>query len=365
MPKEIIFFPEKKFCLKNNFFNLMNLLITSHNGSLLEALASNIVNHIQIISAFFARQIKVFEPDKYKSDYVLFIIEKIFRMKDVFNNNYFGLEIFNIIILVLLLIFSLYFFVKIYHINLHYYKFSISVINFFIKIFLFFLYNICLDISFSQMCFSKQRFNPNFTEEIECFGKNKFMIIIPLLTILLSFSLHQIFRLYYYESFFISDFFFGKINSYYDILMDLNYLINSMLLIQADFLNKKIFLYYNLIFSVFIFIYYLNNYIYYNTYINLSTGIFHVIYIWTSLFSLFASYINFKEKGVVYIITDIIVGFIYYYIKRKIEEKLLYGININKIRNINYAIMYLKSLTDLLLKYDKNKKDIKGIIVSV
>ena len=365
MPKEIIFFPEKKFCLKNNLFKLMNLLITSHYSSLLEAMASNIVNHIQIISAFFAKQIKVFEPDKYKSDYILYIIEKIFRIKDLFINNYFGLQIFNCILLGLLIVFSFYFFIKIYNINLYYYKFSINILNFFIKIFLFFLYNICLDISFSQMCFGKKELNPNFEEEIQCFGKNKFMTIIPILTIILSFSIHQLLRIYYNETFFISDFFFSKLNTYYDIFMDINYLINSILLMQANFLNKKIFLYYNLIFSISIFIYYLNNYIYYNTYINISTGIFHIIYIWTSIFSLFASYINFKEKGVVYIISSIIVGFNYYYIKKKIEIKLLYEINLNKITNINYLLIYLKKLTDLLLKYDKNKNNIKGIISGI
>ena len=97
--------------------------------------------------------------------------------------------------------------------------------------------------------------------------------------------------------------------------MDINFLINSILLTQAYFLNEKFFLYYNLIFSIFIFYYYMNNYIYYNTYINLSAGIFHLIYIWTSIFSLFGTYINITEKGLVYIITCIIAGFIFYHLK--------------------------------------------------
>ena len=365
MPKEIIFFSGKNFSIKNNFFQLMNQLITSHSSSLIEAITTNAVNHIQILSSFFSRQIGVFEPDKYKSDYILFIIEKIFRIKDLFINNYLGLQILNCIILIILLFFSSYFFIKVYQINLYYYKFSINVLNWFIKIFLFFLYNICLDVSFSQMCFGKNRHNPNFNEEILCFGENKFMIIIPILTIILSFIIHQILRLYYYETLFISDFFFAKLNSYYDIFMDFNYFINSILLIQSDFLSKKFFLYYNLIFSIFIFWYYINNYIYYNTYINLSTGIFHVIYIWTSIFSLFCHYINFQEKGIVYLILSIIVGFIYYYIKKKIEKKFLYEISINKIRNINYLLIYIKKLTDLLLKYDKNNNEFKGPILGL
>ena len=347
MPKEIIFFSGKNFSIKNNFFQLMNQLITSHSSSLIEAITTNAVNHIQILSSFFSKRIGIFEPDKYKSDYILFIIEKIFRIKDLFINNYLGLQILNCIILIILLFFSSYFFIKVYQTNLYYYKFSINVLNWFIKIFLFFLYNICLDVSFSQMCFGKNRHNPNFNEKILCFGENKFMIIIPILTIILSFIIHQILRLYYYETLFISDFFFAKLNSYYDIFMDFNYFINSILLIQSDFLSKKFFLYYNLIFSIFIFWYYINNYIYYNTYINLSTGIFHIIYVWTSIFSLFCYYINFQEKGIVYLILSIIVGFIYYYIKKKIEKKFLYEISINKIRNINYLLNTIKVITKL------------------
>ena len=226
MPKEILFFPDKNFSFKNNFFRLMNLLITSHSSSLLEAITTLGINHLQIISSFFAKQIKVFEPDKYKSDYVLYTIESILRFKDLFIHNYFGIQILNLVILILLVIFALYFFLKIYQINLYYYKFTISILNFFIKIFVFYLYNICLDISFSQMCFGKKDYNPNFEEEIQCFGNNKFMIIIPILTIILSVFIHQIIRLFYYENFFISVFFFAKLNSYYDIIIDINFLIN-------------------------------------------------------------------------------------------------------------------------------------------
>ena len=353
MPKEILFFPDKNFSFKNNFFRLMNLLITSHSSSLLEAITTLGINHLQIISSFFAKQIKVFEPDKYKSDYVLYTIESILRFKDLFIHNYFGIQILNLVILILLVIFALYFFLKIYQINLYYYKFTICILNFFIKIFVFYLYNICLDISFSQMCFGKKDYNPNFEEEIQCFGNNKFMIIIPILTIILSVFIHQIIRLLYYENFFISVFFFAKLNSYYDILMDINFLINSILLAQASFLNRKFFLYYNLIFSIFIFYYYMQNYIYYNTYINLSTGIFHLIYAWTSVFCLIGTYINFEEKGLVYIITCIIAGFIFYHLKKNLRKKMFFEISITKISNINYLLIYMKTLTELLLNFDK------------
>lgn len=364
MPKEIIFFKEKKFSLKNNFFKLMNLLIISQSGSLIEAIIINAINHLQLLSAFYSKEIKVFNPDKYKSDNILYIIQSLLRIKDLFRNNYSGLEILNYIILIFLVIFSLCFFLLVYNIKVNYIKFNINITNFIIKIFMFYLYTISLDISFSQMCFGKKEKNSNFEEDIECFGKNKYMIIIPILTIIISFLNHQIFRIYYYESFIISNFFFAKINSYYDIFMEFNYFINSILLTQATFLHRRFFLYYNLIFSIFIFIYYFRNYIYYNSYMNLFTGIFHIIYIITTLFSIFSFYIDFDEKGLVYIIACIIAGFIYYKIKIIREKKIIYDISINKINNTNYILVYIKTLTDLLIKYE-DKNETKGLIAGI
>ena len=147
------------------------------------------------------------------------------------------------------------------------------------------------------------------------------MVIIPILTIIISFFIYQILRIYHNESFFISDILFSKLNSYYDALMDFNNFINSILLIQASFLNQKLFLYYNLIFSIFIFFYYIKNCIFYNIHMNVTTGIFHIIYAWTSIFSLFIFYIDIEEEGLVYIISCIIVGCIYYYLINKMKKK--------------------------------------------
>ena len=202
MPKEIIFFEENKFSFKKNFFNLMNLLLKSQSCSLIEAILINAINHIQILSSFYSKQIKIFKP-----------------------------------ILSVLVLFILCCLLEIFFKEMNYIKYNINITNIFIKIFLFFLYNVSLDVSWSQMCFGRKKFNPNFEEEIQCYGKNRYTVIIPILTIIISFILHQILRIYYNESFFISDILFSKLNTYYDVLMDINNFINSILLIQAPFLN--------------------------------------------------------------------------------------------------------------------------------
>ena len=68
MPKELVFFQTKNFCFKNNFFKLINILITTQSCSLVEAIIINAINHFQIISAFYSKQIGVFNSDKYKVD---------------------------------------------------------------------------------------------------------------------------------------------------------------------------------------------------------------------------------------------------------------------------------------------------------
>ena len=364
MPKEIIFFEENKFSFKKNFFNLMNQLLKSQSCSLIEAIIINAINHLQILSSFYSKQIKIFKPDKYKSDYILYIIECIFRIKDLFKHYYFYLEILNYIILGLLVLFILCCLLEVFFKETNYIKYNINITNIFIKIFLFFLYNVSLDISWSQMCFGKKKYNPNFDEKIECFGKHKYRVIIPILTILISFILHQILKIYHNESFFISDVLFSKLNTYYEILMDLNNFINSILLIQASFLNPKLFLYYNLISSIFIFFYYIKNFIYYNIYMNIATGIFHIIYAWTSIFSIFIFYIDIEEEGLIYVISCVIVGFIYYYLINRIGKKIIYEISINKINNTNYLLVYIKTLTDSLIKFDGNT-EMKALIAGI
>ena len=49
--------------------------------------------YVQIISGFFAKQIEVFNIQNSTSDKILNYIEKIFRLKDLFLDNYSGFKI--------------------------------------------------------------------------------------------------------------------------------------------------------------------------------------------------------------------------------------------------------------------------------
>ena len=112
-------------------------------------------------------------------------------------------------------------------------------------------------------------------------------------------------------------------------------------------------------------VYYIKNYLYYDKNINTFMGIFHLLYLWTSIFSIGFAYFNFKEKGIIYILTCISVSFFYTNIKNRIETNIFLKIPFYKITNVNYLLHYFKTLYELTNNPEEsyeNKSLLSGII---
>ena len=88
--------------------------------------------------------------------------------------------------------------------------------------------------------------------------------------------------------------------------MLLNNIQISITLRFIEKLRKEIFLILNIIISIYLFYFYYQNIIFYNDISNTILGIFHMLYIWTTLFCLVFNYINIYEKGLLYILSRII-----------------------------------------------------------
>jgi PAS domain S-box-containing protein len=147
--------------------------------------------------------------------------------------------------------------------------------------------------------------------------------------------------------------------------MEINCLLNSLFLVQAYSLTKEIFLIYNLIFSIVMFFYYITFYFYYDSDISFLAGIFHSLYAWTSIFGIIFVYVNVKEKGIIYIITCLIVCFCYRSLKNKIDKEIFYNNNPKKLRNTYHLLFFLKYVTNKIIKVDQNTENkafIYGII---
>jgi len=367
MSKELQLFLKDELTFKEKFYKFMDILLSEQSNIRPEALIFMGFSYLQTLSLFYAEQINIFNPKNSKSDYILYIIEKIIRVKDLFRNNYIGQNILIYILFIFIIFFILYFLILCQKIN-HNSIYSINgkIINYLIKIFLFMMYNINLDISFSTFCFGFTENNPNFDQIVKCrSNSNLSIIIISAILIIITFILHIFFQIFYSDLFFFSNTYYAKMSCNYDIYMDINSFINSALTIQAYFLTKESFLIFNVIYSLGMFFYYLKFYLFYDTYISLLTGIFHSLYAWTSIFGLIFAYIDFKEKGILYIISCIIICLCYYNIKKMIEKNILYDKTPNKITNHYHLLFFFKTFCEKIIKFDsssENKAIISGLL---
>ena len=349
MSKKLKLFEEEEFTFRHKFFTLMDLLVSNQSTTGFQSFLLLGIFYLQIISLFFSERLEIFNPDGTKSDYLLNIIEKIIRIKDLFHQKKSTFEILVIIIFILLFLITIHFLFNLFSLKKNcYYSTQKYFMNYYIKIFLYIGYNIILDISFTS-----------FQLKI-----NTVYLIFSIISLLFTIFAYIFISIYYNDSFFLFNSYFAKMSCNYDLYWALNCLANSIF-VQVKSFPKEIFIFYNLIVSIILLIYFIHNYLYYEKNINTFIGIFHLIYLWTSIFGLIFAYLNFKEKGIIYIITSISMILLYNYIKNRIEAKIFLETPFYKITNNNYILYYLKTLYELTNNPEEsyeNKSLLAGII---
>ena len=365
MSKEIILFEKDTLSITDKFFILMDLLISNQSTTKGECLFFLLIYYLQIISGFFAEQIEVFDIKNRDSDKILNYISKILRFKDLLLNKYSIFKIFIFIIFIIFILFLIFFIISIYNIKkTSFYSFREIILNYSIKIFIYIGYNIILDLCFSIYCFGSDEFNPNFSE-IKCnITENLSIFLISFLLLLLSTCFIFFIQFFYIDSFFLNWNFYSKISCNYEIYLTLNNIFYSIFLIQAKYLSKEIFLLYNLIISSIFLNFYLKHYLYYYQNSNILAGLFHIQYVWTSIFFLIFAYIDFKEIGLIYIVSSMIVLYFYFNLKYKVEENIFLDTPFYKIYNKNYLLFYLKNIVDKMNSLDENPED-KALLAGI
>ena len=365
MKKEILLFQKEELSFKNKFFLLMDLLINNQVESRFEAFLLLGIFYIQIIFSFFTAQIEILDYKNSKSDKLLNYIHKLFRFKGLFRNNYEKLTTFLIIFFFIFLLVALHFIFCVSQVSkTSYYSINLKFINFYIKIFMYVLYNIIFDMGLSLLCFGQDDYNLNFNS-IKCSDKkNPGIIFVAIIYVLLALVLYNLLSIFYNDSFFLSNSYYSKMTCNYDIFMGFNCFAISILSTQVQYLTKEIFLLYNLIISIYLFRYYLKHYLYYDKYINVFTGIFHILYTWTSIFCLIFAYLDLREKGIIYIFTSIIVCYFYFNIKNILENKIFMDTPYYKIANKYYVLFYLRNIIDKINNVEQNYED-KSFLSSI
>ena len=358
MSSEFYLFQTDVLSFKEKFFILIDLLLSNQTPSRIESVIFLGISYLQIISGFFDEKIGVFDKNKSTSDKILYYFEKILRFKDFLINKYTEFKICIITLFILLIIFIIFFLVICSKIKKDsFYTYHESLINYFIKLFIYVFFNIILDLIFVNFCFGNDNKNP-FFQNISCeFNDNIYIKLISIVFLFVSISLMFFIQFFYSESFYLSNSFYSRISCNYEIYTTLNSIFYSVLFVQVKYLTKEIFLIFNLISSGLLFNFYLNHYIFYDKITNNIIGLFLILYFWTSFFCIIFKYLNFNEKGILYIASSILIIYSFFSLKYKIIEKIFFDIPFYKITNKNYFLYYIKNLIDRINHVDDNPEE--------
>ena len=354
--KEFSLFSQDKISYKHKFYILMDLLITNQNSSRSEAVFFMLIFYIQIISGFYSEFLGVFDPKNSTSDKIFNYIEKIFRFKDLLIDKYSTFKTILIIVFLILVFFSFHFIYTCYKIKkTSFYSYSEMMLNFYIKFMIYICSNMIFDLTFANFCFDTN--NPYF-KNISCKLKDNFFnAIISILIFIIASFFTVLIQFFYCDAMYLSTSFYSRIACNYELYSSLNTIIYSFLLSQVTYLSKEVFLLYNLIMSSIQFKFFIEHYPFYDKNTNILAGLFHILYVWTSAFSLIFAYIDFQEKGIIYLVSSVIILYFYFNLKYKIEEKVFLDTPFYKIKNRFHLLYYIKNLIDKMNHVEENPED--------
>jgi hypothetical protein len=178
------------------------------------------------------------------------------------------------------------------------------------------------------------------------------------------FIVYTFIQIYYSDAFYLNGNFYAKMSTDYEFYLSINSIIVSLLLNQIEFLSKEFFLVYNLVVSFLLFIFYYTHVIYYDETINIIVGLYHILYAWTSLFCLIFNFTDLGEKGIMYVISIILVIILYINLTKKFENTIYIETPFYEITNEYYLLKYFYNLIDKSAKINnpRNKSLLYGII---
>ena len=361
--KIILFYEKKNYKIFNKFISFFDLLAGNINEGEFECFFLFSIYYLQIISAFFSKHLNILNENN-KSDNILIIINKILRLKDymISNKNHFEIIIY--------LIFCFYIFLSIYMLILFkknnrktLYTTPYLFLNYLLKFTSYYLLGISFEFFSTILCFGHSTILVN---DYECNIKKH---LIPFILILIIFIM-SIFSAYFLNFFFLDSFFLNNncygqlISNYWPFLITNNIQISICLRFVKE-IRVETFLILNLIISIYFFYMFTKKLVFYYDLTNSLAGIFHILYLWTCLFMLLFKFIKVKEKGIIYLISSLVISLIFLNLKSKFLIKFLFEIPFYKLQNKNYILYYIKYVIKLISEKNDNlesKKILNGMI---
>ena len=140
-------------------------------------------------------------------------------------------------------------------------------------------------------------------------------------------------QIYNNDTLFLFNSCYSKIACGYEIYYTCCIIIYSLLLNQIEVLSSYLFLIYNIFSSILLCFFYFKVYLYYDRFANSIVGIFHVLYVWESLFFMIDKLVTIDNSGIVFVISSVFIIWFFFILKRIYENNILYKTPFNKIKN--------------------------------
>ena len=364
MNEEIILFYDNNFSLGERFYFFMDLLVSNKSNSRTEQICLFFIFYIQIISIFFDIRIKVFNPDENISDNILQYINHIFRFIGIISNHktYYITIIY--IIPIIMLFMTLYFIFVFFNTNKNsIYTNQHIILNLTIKYLIYIFYNIYIDVFTHLICFNS-KYN-DYIKDFSCsIQDNIILFLISFITTIYIIFIIIFILLFYSDSFYLSMNIYAETCTNYHIYLILNCFLLSLMNSIIKHITIELFLFTNLFISIGFFIYYIKKIIYYDIFTNHLCGIFHIVYIWTTLFCIIFKYVTISEKGLIWLITSILLSLSFLNFHKLLIQKIFYNEPYYNITNIDYLLYYIRRII-YMINSDSQDSEVKSVLTGI
>jgi len=361
MSKEVNFFIPEYVSRKTKFYRYMDTLISHKSDSKTECILLITISYIQLISGFFCKQVEILKEEESPDNYFI-LLQRVIRIHDLFSDSFEIYTILLYIIFIILIILSVLFFHRVRQTGkVATYSFSETMINFFLKIFLYVLYQPILDFCLSLLCMDDT--NPHFSDEsAKCNVDNIFLFIIMILIFLYTIFLALFLSLYYNECFLLSNSPMSRVNTNYELYLNINAFIFSIILNFTYNIGNIIFILYNTIMSLVLLNYYISTRPFYDYTISYLIGFFHALYAWTSLFTLLFYFIPVYQVSIVYITILLILLWMYYNMHQKMNDAITLDKPFHQLNDKFSILLYIRYIIDKYKTIETNLSDKAKII---
>ena len=361
MSKEVNFFTPEYVSTKTKFYRYMDSLISHKSDSKTECILLITISYIQLISGFFCKQVGILKDEESPDNYFI-LLQRVIRIHDLFSDSFQIYTILLYIIFILLIILTFLFLRRVRRTGkVASYSFYEIIINFFLKIFLYILYQPILDFCLSLLCLGDK--NPHFSDETaKCNVDDIFLFIIMILIFLYTIFLALFLSLFYNESFLLSNSPISRINTNYELYLNINAFIFSIILNFTYSIGNIIFILYNTIMSIVLLNYYLSSRPFYDYAISYLIGFFHMLYAWTSLFTLFFYFIRVYQVSIVYISILLILLWMYYNMHQTMSDEITLNKPFHQLSDKFTVLYYIRYIIDKYKTIETNLSDKAKII---